>query len=99
MEELQDVVRSTEGLLRVIGRGHSYSPVCEVEGGTMVSLARLSKVLSYTPPSPSGTSGTISFEGGTTLSQLCYFLASRSPQKVQQRCLGGRHTEILFLQM
>ena len=33
--------------MRVVGRGHSFTPVAECKGGTLLSLARLNRVLDF----------------------------------------------------
>ena len=48
MAELCEVVKEAEHV-RVLGRGHSFVPLCAVDGaagGTMVSLNKMSAVLS-----------------------------------------------------
>jgi len=74
VEELQQVVRDAAPPLRVIGRGHSFSPVAECAGGTLVSLARLNLVLDFQPPSD-GSVGSITVQGGTTYSEIAKYLA------------------------
>jgi len=78
LHDLQEVVRATVGPLRVVGRGHSFSPICQVEGGTLVSLARFSRILSYCSPK-AGQAGSVTFEGGATFTALCHFLSEQSP--------------------
>ena len=80
LEELQEAVRSSH-LTRPVGRGHSFSPVCEVSGGTLLNLIRFSKVLEYTPPSQAigNQLGSVTFQGGATFSDICHFLSEQSP--------------------
>ena len=49
-EELQDAVVSAPGTVRVVGRGHSFSPVCQVKEGTLINLIQFSDILNFKPP-------------------------------------------------
>ena len=73
---LQGAVRQGAAPIRVVGRGHSFSPVAECAGGTLISLARLNRVLSFEEPSECRL-GSITFEGGTTYTELAVFLGRR----------------------
>lgn len=79
MAELRDVVRDAAPPVRVLGRGHSFSPVCAVPGGTLVSLAQMSRVLRYEPPGAGGQPGSVTVEGGCTYADLLRYLAKCSP--------------------
>lgn len=79
LQELQHTVREASGPIRAVGRGHSFSPVCEASGGTVVVLSRLRQVLQYDPPTLE-RSGSVTFEGGATYSDLIEYLRdSRVP--------------------
>ena len=45
LDELRSAVRGAHAPVRVVGRGHSFTPVAECAGGTLLSLARLNRVL------------------------------------------------------
>lgn len=77
VEELCDVVRCASGPVRVVGRGHSFSPLAECKGGTLISLARLNKILEFCPPSSSQPTGSITIEGGTTYTEVARYLGKR----------------------
>lgn len=76
LAELQDIVRSGSAPIRVIGRGHSFSPVAECAGGTLISLAQLNRVLDFQPPTHDHF-GSITVEGGATYSEIIQFLGRR----------------------
>ena len=79
LKELQEEVRSSS-LVRPFGRGHSFSPVCEVSGGTLINLVRFGNVLEYDPPSAANNQlGSVTFQGGATFSDICHFLSEQSP--------------------
>lgn len=46
--ELQELVKSSTGVLRPVGAGHSFSPLVPTDG-TIVSLSRMSGVISHDP--------------------------------------------------
>ena len=50
LDELRSAVRGARAPVRVIGRGHSFTPVAECKGGTLLSLARLNRVLDFREP-------------------------------------------------
>lgn len=77
-EELQAAVRDAKGLVRVVGRGHSFSPLSEVKGGTLISLMQFAQVLDYRAPGP-GQHGHLTFQGGATFTDLAHFLQEQSP--------------------
>eukprot|EP00927_Polykrikos_kofoidii_P034354 TRINITY_DN29160_c0_g1_i1.p1 TRINITY_DN29160_c0_g1~~TRINITY_DN29160_c0_g1_i1.p1 ORF type:complete len:656 (+),score=68.59 TRINITY_DN29160_c0_g1_i1:58-2025(+) len=79
LEELCAVIRDAPGTVRVVGRGHSFSPVSVPDGGTLVSLMQMSDVVSYVPPQGRGTFGSVTFQGGATLTDLSEFLLEQSP--------------------
>ena len=45
LEELCEVVREEEGTVRVVGRAHSFTPVCDSDD-LLISLAKMNKVIS-----------------------------------------------------
>ena len=65
LEELESAVRGARAPVRVVGRGHSFTPVAECAGGTLLSLARLNRVLDFREPT-AGNLGSITIEGGVT---------------------------------
>ena len=65
LEELRAAVRGAQAPVRVVGRGHSFTPVAECKGGTLLSLARLNRVLDFREPT-AGNLGSITIEGGVT---------------------------------
>ena len=65
LEELRTAVRGARAPVRVVGRGHSFTPVAECAGGTLLSLARLNRVLDFREPT-AGNLGSITIEGGVT---------------------------------
>lgn len=82
---LQGAVRQGAAPIRVVGRGHSFSPVAECAGGTLISLARLNRVLSFEEPSECRL-GSITFEGGTTYTELAVFLGRRGALRNLPSC-------------
>jgi FAD/FMN-containing dehydrogenase len=71
LEELCEVVKNADAV-RVLGRGHSFVPLCPVEeGGVMISLNQMSAVLELDE-----TNMTVTVEGGITYSQLVGYLSS-----------------------
>ena len=78
MAELQDIVRATAAApVRVVGRGHSFSPIAECAGGTLISLTHLNKIIDFEAPDvdQQGSVGSITIEGGTTYTEVARFLA------------------------
>ena len=65
LEELRSAVRGARAPVRVVGRGHSFTPVAECAGGTLLSLARLNRVLDFREPTADHL-GSITIEGGVT---------------------------------
>jgi len=65
LEELESAVRGARAPIRVVGRGHSFTPVAECKGGTLLSLARLNRVLDFRAPTADNL-GSITIEGGVT---------------------------------
>lgn len=74
LEELCEVVRTASNI-RVVGRGHSFVPICEVtdDAGTMISLSKMCAVLDLDEENL-----TVTVEGGISYSQLCGYLSSDS---------------------
>lgn len=77
IEGVCDVVRSSSGPVRVVGRGHSFSPLAECSGGTLISLTKLNTVLEFRPPSSSQPTGSITIEGGTTYTEIAQHMEKR----------------------
>ena len=79
ISDLQAVVKNAPGLVRVVGRGHSFSPVCECEGGTLLSLSSLNRVVSFEPPvcvdGQMTRCGRVCVEGGTTYTEVIHYLS------------------------
>ena len=65
LDELRNAVRGAQAPIRVVGRGHSFTPVAECAGGTLLSLARLNRVLDFREPTADHL-GSITIEGGVT---------------------------------
>ena len=65
LDELRTAVRAARAPVRVVGRGHSFTPVAECSGGTLLSLARLNRVLDFREPTADHL-GSITIEGGVT---------------------------------
>ena len=65
LEELRAAVRGARAPVRVVGRGHSFTPVAECKDGTLLSLARLNRVLDFREPTADNL-GSITIEGGVT---------------------------------
>ena len=65
LEELRTAVRCAQAPVRVVGRGHSFTPVAECKGGTLLSLARLNRVIDFQAPTADRL-GSITIEGGVT---------------------------------
>ena len=65
LEELRSAVRGARAPVRVVGRGHSFTPVAECKGGTLLSLARLNRVIDFRAPTKDCI-GSITIEGGVT---------------------------------
>jgi xylitol oxidase len=81
VEELCDAVRDAAPPIRVIGRGHSFTPLAECSGGTLLSLSNLNQVLDFCPPSTTESGGkllgSITIQGGTTYTEVAQFLGKR----------------------
>ena len=65
LDELRTAVRGARAPVRVVGRGHSFTPVAECKGGTLLSLARLNRVIDFRAPTKDCI-GSITIEGGVT---------------------------------
>lgn len=83
--ELQETVRDGEGPIRVVGRGHSFTPVAECAGGTLLSLARLNRVVHFESPTQDRV-GSITVEGGTTYAEVAQFLGRRGALRNLPSC-------------
>jgi xylitol oxidase len=77
IEELCRVVRDSPPPIRVVGRGHSFTPLAECSGGILLSLACLNNVLDFTPPSAGNVMGSITIQGGTTYTEVAQFLMGK----------------------
>lgn len=85
-EELCQIVADATGPLRVVGRGHSFSPLAECRGGTLLSLVKLSKVLEFKPPTSGKSAGFITFQGGATYTDVIQFLGTRGALRNLPSC-------------
>lgn len=85
LEELQQAVQSSEAPIRVVGRGHSFTPVAECTGGTLFSLAQLNHVLDFEPPTHDRI-GSITAEGGITYTEIAQFLGRRGALRNLPSC-------------
>ena len=65
LEELESAVRGAQAPIRVVGRGHSFTPLAACKGGTLLSLARLNRVIDFREPTADNL-GSITIEGGVT---------------------------------
>ena len=63
------LIREQQGTIRVVGRGHSFTPVCDTDG-LLLSLAKMNKVLAL-----DDTAGTVTVEGGITYTLLNRYLS------------------------
>ena len=61
--ELRAVVREAEGNVRVIGRSHSFTPMCDTDG-TLINMAKMSGIIDLDE-----TTGRVTVEGGITCAQ------------------------------
>jgi xylitol oxidase len=86
VDELRDVVRSAVPPIRVVGRGHSFTPLAECGGGTLLSLCRLNRILDFSPPSGDGSVGSITIEGGATYTEVAAFLGRRGALRNLPSC-------------
>ena len=73
--EIRDIVARAAAPVRVVGRGHSFSPIAECSGGTLLSLSRLNNIIDFEAPDPDRV-GSITIEGGTTYTEVARFLAT-----------------------
>ena len=85
IRELQEQVKMAEAPVRVVGRGHSFSPVVECHGGTLIALGHLNRVLDFQPPT-NGRPGSITVEGGTTYTEVAKFLGQRGALRNLPSC-------------
>ena len=69
-------VRGARAPVRVVGRGHSFTPVAECKGGTLLSLARLNRVIDFQAPTANKI-GSITIEGGVTYTEVIQHLGER----------------------
>ena len=65
LDDLRAAVCGARAPVRVVGRGHSFTPVAACKGGTLLSLARLNRVLDFREPTADNL-GSITIEGGVT---------------------------------
>ena len=69
LPELQSLVAKAPGHVRVVGRSHSFTPVCDTDG-LLISLARMQEVLKF-----DDEQGLLTIEGGTTYTAVNAFLS------------------------
>ena len=75
----------TAAPVRVVGRGHSFSPIAECRHGTLLSLANINQVLDFQPPL-NGKPGSITVEGSTTYTEIAEFLGQRGALRNLPSC-------------
>ena len=85
MAELKTAVINAASPCRVVGRGHSFSPMAECADGTLLSLARLNNVLDFQAPTKDSI-GSITIEGGTTYTEIAAFLGRRGALRNLPSC-------------
>ena len=85
LAELQASVRDAAAPCRVVGRGHSFSPVAECAGGTLLSLHRMNQILDFEAPA-AGRLGCITVQGGTTYTEIARFLDGRGALRNLPSC-------------
>ena len=85
LAELQASVKNAAAPCRVVGRGHSFSPVAECGGGTLLSLHNLNQVLDFKAPAAGGL-GSITVQGGTTYTEIASFLNGRGALRNLPSC-------------
>ena len=85
LAELQVSVKDAAVPCRVVGRGHSFSPVAECGGGTLLSLHRLNQILDFEAPAAGGL-GSITIQGGTTYTEIASFLNGRGALRNLPSC-------------
>uniref|UniRef100_A0A7S0AWW3 FAD-binding PCMH-type domain-containing protein n=1 Tax=Pyrodinium bahamense TaxID=73915 RepID=A0A7S0AWW3_9DINO len=83
--ELRAAVCEGVAPVRVVGRGHSFTELAECAGGTLISLARLNRILNFQEPKL-GHLGAITVEGGTTFSEIASFLKRRGALRNLPSC-------------
>ena len=85
LEELESAVRGARAPIRVVGRGHSFTPVAACEGGTLLSLARLNRVIDFQAPTADRI-GSITIEGGVTYTEVIQHLGERGALRNLPSC-------------
>ena len=85
LEELRAAVRGARAPVRVVGRGHSFTPVAACAGGTLLSLARLNRVLDFREPTADNL-GSITIEGGVTYTEAIQHLGKRGARRNLPSC-------------
>jgi len=85
LEELRSAVRGARAPVRVVGRGHSFTPVAECAGGTLLSLARLNRVIDFQAPTAERI-GSITIEGGVTYTEVIQHLGERGALRNLPSC-------------
>ena len=82
---------STRTPIRVVGRGHSFTPLVQSSGGTILCLQHCNRILDYQPPHNAASvattnnshntittsMGSITLEGGTTYTEVIQFLRAQ----------------------
>ena len=85
LDELCTAVCAARAPVRVVGRGHSFTPVAECKGGTLLSLARLNRVLDFRAPTADSL-GSITIEGGVTYTEVIQHLGERGALRNLPSC-------------
>ena len=85
VEELCEIVSTAPPPIRVVGRGHSFTPLAECAHGTLVSLVKLNKVLDFCPPSIAGN-GSITIQGGATYTDVIQHLGTQGALRNLPSC-------------
>ncbi len=86
LEELRAAIRGARAPVRVVGRGHSFTPVAACKCGTLLSLARLNRVLDFRAPTADSPLGSITIEGGVTYTELIQHLGERGALRNLPSC-------------
>jgi xylitol oxidase len=85
VDEMCQIVATANPPIRVVGRGHSFTPLAECSGGTLISLIKLNKILDFVLPT-NGKLGSITVEGGATYTDVIRFLDKRGALRNLPSC-------------
>ena len=85
LDDLRAAVCGARAPVRVVGRGHSFTPVAACKGGTLLSLARLNRVLDFREPT-ADSMGSITIEGGVTYTEVIQHLGKRGALRNLPSC-------------